>query len=767
MSNEKPLSFRIHIEDIGPYYEQNRINRLIDVNNLHIAVFASNGTGKTFISRLFELSNEKSLLAQEPATSNRLITKGRNSGNFEFTVNNKTLGESYTLNISLARDLKPVIIDDKKFIFHVFNDYYIERNLESCSYFPQIKGMEGYIIGEDAIDISNELDELKETNESINSINRTLQKSLTAVKDELARNGISRNLKEFLNIKLETCFINAIPELPSEANTIKFKDDLRKLINIPDNLVDIPNVDENFNEKKFSEFLDTVSQIVQENIPNFHSSGQMIDYIKNNYQFIKSGIEILQPSTLNSCPFCFKPLDNQSLEIIEQYRRFISGAEANFIDRIHKFIQYLDSFKNSFLNEFEDFVNNIGLFDKNKFYIPSYAEKNIELNFSTKNIQSSFNKLKEILEAKSNNPDKVYLDVIEVCTNIKRDIYMYKNSLFLFNEDIKNLNRLVNNHNEERLLISRSLCNSSLQDFLKENEGTIQQYFIANKKKSDLELSIKMKQEENRKPKKAKVAEYFKKFLDNFFKEKYIYNPVDNTLKFMESNIENEALKVLSDGEKSVVAFCFYLANTYSRIEKQDDLKKLFFIIDDPVSSMDFQYVYNVSQIIKNFAAELNYSGRTRFLVFTHNLEFLSLLKRNGITNQNFYLTKGDLKLIEARYLFPYYHHLDDLVIIALGEKEPSHTTPNSIRHVLETICHFEYPEKDINNFCVENDILNSCPDIRILMQDLSHGALREQPCFVEENLVNSCRTIISFISKNYPGHLEKYSTRLSSLQIS
>ena len=52
---------------------------------------------------------------------------------------------------------------------------------------------------------------------------------------------------------------------------------------------------------------------------------------------------------------------------------------------------------------------------------------------------------------------------------------------------------------------------------------------------------------------------------------------------------------MLSDGEKSILAFCFFLANIHGVVENESDYNRLFLVIDDPVSSMDFNYVYNVS----------------------------------------------------------------------------------------------------------------------------------------------------------------------------
>lgn len=93
--------------------------------------------------------------------------------------------------------------------------------------------------------------------------------------------------------------------------------------------------------------------------------------------------------------------------------------------------------------------------------------------------------------------------------------------------------------------------------------------------------------------------------------------------------IEN-ASDVFSEGEKSIVAFCFYLAETHTKVGTEDEYNDLFFVIDDPISSLDFHYVYSVAQIIRTISSYFSIK-RQRLLVLTHNLEFMSILIRNKI----------------------------------------------------------------------------------------------------------------------------------------
>ena len=90
-----------------------------------------------------------------------------------------------------------------------------------------------------------------------------------------------------------------------------------------------------------------------------------------------------------------------------------------------------------------------------------------------------------------------------------------------------------------------------------------------------------------------------------FFGEKYTYCKDSSCLILNEVTLYEGAEKVLSEGEKSIIAFCHYIASTHDCINIESDYKKIFFIIDDPISSMDYTYTYTLSQVLRNINLEL------------------------------------------------------------------------------------------------------------------------------------------------------------------
>jgi len=270
----------------------------------------------------------------------------------------------------------------------------------------------------------------------------------------------------------------------------------------------------------------------------------------------------------------------------------------------------------------------------------------------------------------------------------------------------------------------------------------------------ELQDSIIEKEQQAKVSKKEKVYETLTDFLNRFFAGKYSIDKDSFQIRFLGNNVGDKASSILSDGEKSIVAFCYYLASTHLLVAREDDYNKLFFVIDDPISSMDFHYVYAVAQSLRDIKEYFGITVHDRIWVLTHNMEFLSIITRNHIINNAYVMKSGKIDPLQDQLLLPYESHLTDIVRIASGNQQPTHTTANSIRHVLETVSRFEYPHRELGKYIAENDILSKDSCIFTLCQDLSHGGIRNQPPFSAEVLTAACKTVVAFMNSKYEGQV-------------
>lgn len=106
----------------------------------------------------------------------------------------------------------------------------------------------------------------------------------------------------------------------------------------------------------------------------------------------------------------------------------------------------------------------------------------------------------------------------------------------------------------------------------------------------------------------------------------------------------------------------------------------------------------------------------------------------------------------------PYEFHLSDIYNVANGITIPTHTTPNSIRHVLETVTQFEgesRKQNSIEKVIKNNPIFEENLGVYSLIEDLSHGRVRFETIQNQQMLVNACKSVIKFIGQKYPKQIE------------
>lgn len=210
--------------------------------------------------------------------------------------------------------------------------------------------------------------------------------------------------------------------------------------------------------------------------------------------------------------------------------------------------------------------------------------------------------------------------------------------------------------------------------------------------------------------------------------------------------------KVLSEGEKTIVAFCYYIASTHLIINKEEDYKKLFFIIDDPISSIDYNYIYSICRAIGKLRIHFSLDKHS-FLILTHNLNFMNMLIKNKVINHEFYLQNQKIEKFNNKLLLPYENHLEDIINVFKNIEKPSHTTPNSIRQVLEHIMYFEQEYFKLNDFISNDPILSKNNNLYYLINDLSHRA--EGILLPADEIVDVSKTVLHYLNENYPGQIK------------
>lgn len=736
------IDIKLHIENLGPL---NSLEYSDQTKSLKIGIFATNGAGKTFISRAFRLASSSN--GFKPI-SNNLLTTNEKKGKFTFKISNQDdpIKVSRNLEINLNEGLEPAINNDTDYIFHVFNSDYVSENLEKNGYSPS-GDIEGYILGKSNIDVTKEKSELEELKHKQKLLNKQIENTINEAKLDLDSLQINKNTKAYKEINFES--VKEFLDVDEIESFESLKIDQQRLKEMPSNISSVPIL--NFNIDNSA--LNDIKSVLLTAYDKTRLHQDFINEIRSNLEFIERGTEIYK-SNKDICPFCKQSLNENALRIIDYYNQYIEDFEAKIIRKIENIINKLEKLKSDINNHYNKFNEVNTKFNFIKKYLPSFKNNSLDLIERNESIFIQINNLINILKIKKDDLSGTDFEFEEEIININNYLKKLEIALNNQNSKIKALNKAKDSLNDEKLQLNKRLCKARYLGIIKEQKTIIQESKDLDSKILALKKVIEEKESKSKFNKKRRVIESLQYFLSFFFNDKYALDEENFCIIFEDESLTEKAMHVLSDGEKGIVAFCYYLATVHKMIENEEDYKKLFFVIDDPISSMDYNFVYKVTQCIRMINRHFSLESKDKFIILTHNSEFMNLLMSNKVIKQKYILKDNNVSKLKNKLILPYESHLSDIIRVYEGET-PSYTTPNSIRHVLETICEFECGHKDLKEYILKNEELNKNSDIYSVINDLSHGGIRFLPPS-EEITINASKIVVDYLSKKYSGQIDR-----------
>ena len=744
----KKITTTFKAQNIGPHI--NLSNSLV-FSSLKVGVFANNGSGKTFLSRMFRLVENP-----EIENANKILSINSKSGYFCFQIDEKKDdgNTSEKLEITIEKDKEPIIKNDTKYIYHVFNSDYVKANIAEKKYQPDGE-IEGYILGKSKIDLSKEKEKLKELENQILDKGNVFKKAVEDKREDLDNLKVRKNTQEY-KFTYTDVYKNTFDYNDNDtfSNLKKLNSVLSKM---PDDLIDVST----FETKLDIIFLNDLTKLLSSKFSKSSFAKEFKDKIDSKQDFVAEGLSKLPEDRTKweSCPFCEQELKETAKKLIDDYVKFLNDEESKVKTEINDLIEKLEQLEKSLTVDFANHSKTLKQFNNVKQYIPSYININLTDFDDDKEIKSSINSFKDLLLVKKADIEKP-IEIKEFQNEIDTIKKYYTSCCKIINnnnQQILLLNEKRKNTSTEKLNLNRRLCKALYQELQIDLKVSINEIKELHKLKKKIIEDITEKESQEKVSKKAKVLESLKYYLNCFFGDKYTLDEESFCLKFKTHLMTENATDILSDGEKSIVAFCFYLSDIHKVVSKETDYENLFLIIDDPISSLDFHYVYSVSQVLRNLKEQLKVE-RNRFLIFTHNLEFMSILIRNNIVGKGDHviLINGELKALNRELVMPYEEHLRDVYSVSKSTIEPSHTTPNSVRHVLETIQRFEAPNMILKDYVDKQGALGENEFIYSLMHDASHGVIRQQKAYTNEMITKGCEVVIEFINGKYEGQIKQ-----------
>ena len=465
---------------------------------------------------------------------------------------------------------------------------------------------------------------------------------------------------------------------------------------------------------KFSNYFDEVNNIVSKKIM---PSAPIQDLLNDSLlqEWVRQGREYHEGKR-TSCAFCGNPIDDDLWKKLDEH---FSKESEELRNDITKKINSLEKSK----EDLESFIS----FSKDNFYSVFHDDVDTlikEWNVLKTKYDSNIDQLISQLKERENN---IFNDFqLEPISDVSEDIF----------ELIKKINIKIEEHNQKTKTLSddkRTAIESlRLDDVLKFLENVDYDGLVNNIEsieeavkqeeieKEEIENKISAYQEEVRKLKtelkdESKGAELVNKYLAKFFGQngfKLVSIGEDSGVKYQILRDGKEA-KNLSEGECSLISFCYFIAKIRDELESEKN--DLILYIDDPISSLDSNHIFFVFSLIESIISkDRRYK---QLFISTHNLDFLKYIKRltcakNKIMHflieveQKQNHRRSSIKLMpnhlkdyttEFNYLFNEIYSLyknisGDRSIQIKNTYNQFYNIPNNIRKFLEYYLFYKYP---------------------------------------------------------------------------
>lgn len=175
----------------------------------------------------------------------------------------------------------------------------------------------------------------------------------------------------------------------------------------------------------------------------------------------------------------------------------------------------------------------------------------------------------------------------------------------------------------------------------------------------------------------------------------------ENLYKIIRGSDDSEIFHSLSEGEKMIISFLYFLELCRGKRNASDGNKKKIVVIDDPISSLSHIYIFNIGQLIKSeFLRSKKYE---QVFLLTHSLYFFYELTETNHDkrkeNQKLYrIVKNSdgSQILEMKYeeIQNDYHSYWQII---KDDKQPAALIANCMRNIIEYFFNF-IEKRDLGN---------------------------------------------------------------------
>lgn len=662
---------KINIKQIASYDSTGIEVNLSKINY----IYGSNGTGKTTISEFLRNSDNQKYSScniewKQGSSDIDLYIYNRNFVRENFTLRNEikgifTLGKESTDILALVDEKMK---DAEKHQERIGN---LEKNIVEKE--SELESLQSDFINQ-CWDLKQNYDEGFE--EAFTGLRNNKKRFMERCLDEARNNNTDLYTYEELNKRVDSIFKNSREKVRT-----------------------IPEIHYDSSVEYQSIFQTKIIGKKEIDIARLISKLNISDWVLQGHYHMKG---------LNGiCPFCQQELPGRFKEKLDEY----------FDETYTEQIQELKSSKEKYE------LNTIGFFEKYNFLLTEdihYINKE-KITSLFEIIRSTYQENIQLLERKKNEPSRS----IEL-KSITSYLEQINSEVDQANVQITELNRVIDNIKEEKERLIKDIW----RFIVEENKGHYANY-MSNVRRQNSALEGMKRGLEGQKGHKKRLEEEAIELQNQLTSVLPSIHEINTLLKsFGFTNFQlaesdeqgnykivrengEEANETLSEGEKTFITFLYF----YQLINGSNDQHKVntarVIVIDDPISSLDSNILFMVSNLINNLKKKVRSddSNFKQLIILTHNVYFHKEISFNkGMSNKKqpdetfWILRKRDNRSQICEYHENPIKNSYELLWKELRENPNSITTPNIMRRILENYFKF-FGNIDVN------EIIDKFPD--------------------------------------------------------
>lgn len=739
MSSPPTPPISISVRYLGPIFE---LDGELSKNKQNL-IFARNGTGKSFLSRAYRcLDNGKQNGDLSKSGLDLVSDESPNTkGIFSVSRGTSPLG---SLSLEREKESSTAALTDT--IFHVFSEDFIDEELRERKY-----DINGEVDNQIAIDGGNI--DLKDAQTSLSIseadaftkrdalVKRFESEKKTELSDKAS---INKQLSEYKALNFEALYEGAVekPSIPTSSSS-QLLSDLDKLKSIPAEpiypnqiqMLDLVGLDK-------VAFVDALKRITSPSTV----SEQVKQKIDLNRNFFDEGIRLFEIREDKNCPFCEQKIEADATKsVIDAYVQYFEAEEEKHKEELRGYYRALVEFEKAVSESTIVLASQASKYDAMKTYLPAHKDTSLESFLEPQEVLlAAIEEVKASIQKKADDLKTVLSTPL---SKLEESIASFNEVVEIRNKKSDDLSKAIAGADNERKNTQRKLCTVFGKEFIIEKWNDVLTLRQAIK---DVDLKkAKLKQKEESSPTssaKNRVANTFEMLLLHFFGNKYIFDKDNFLLKRGQNEMPRGSHRTLSDGEKTAIAFCYFIACIHRKVGANSDYENIFLVFDDPVTSMSYDYVFAIAQTLKNLTVSktgqvsVNPSDiekancfRPELLILTHSSYFFNISITNRVIRENatFALQGGQFKHSLAPlkdYIAPFQEQLKDVYLVSEGQA-PDHRTANCVRSVLEAVGRFCRPDKtdSLTNFVKFIAAESELGIQAVMINNLCHGTYYDE----------------------------------------